>query len=56
MTVLHLIRAYSGGAAGLAFRLRLVSPHDALAERLAGSTRLKPLEHLAPPPGRRRHE
>jgi hypothetical protein len=35
MTVVHLIRAYSGGAAGLAFRLRLTSPYDALAERLA---------------------
>ena len=36
MTVLQLIRAYSAGAEGLAFRLRLASPYDALVERLAG--------------------
>jgi hypothetical protein len=34
MTTLHLIRAYSAGAAGLAFRLRLESPYPALARRL----------------------
>jgi hypothetical protein len=34
VTTLRLIQSYSMGAAGLAFRLRIVSPYPALARRL----------------------